>query len=109
MTYLRKSTRPRGPVIRSSCRKAVVRNRFELSTFSICDLSIMSDAIITVENLGKKYRLQHQQNGGMRYKAIRDVIADKFKGLFRSSSSQLPTSNLVEDFWALRNVSFEIK
>src|SRR5467141_1326859 len=71
----------------------------------------MSDAIISVENLGKRYSLRHQT--GERYTALRDVIANKVKSLFRSNgksqfsgfSSQLSK----EDFWALRHVSFEVQ
>jgi lipopolysaccharide transport system ATP-binding protein len=68
----------------------------------------MSDAIITVENLGKCYRLQHQQQR-QRYVALRDVITSQVKGLF--SKRQPPTANrqAEEDFWALKGVSFEIK
>jgi len=65
----------------------------------------MSDWIIKVENLGKRYRLRHNQQRE-RYVALRDVIADRFKRLFRSPSAALPAS---EDFWALKDVSFEIK
>ena len=71
----------------------------------------MSDSIIEVENLGKRYRLRHQQEG-RRYVALRDVVADHCKRLFRtlrvaslSSGSALPA---VEDFWALKDVFFEI-
>ncbi len=69
----------------------------------------MSEAIISIENLGKKYRIQHQRNGGMRYKAMRDVIADKVKGLFRPRTSDLGPRTSAEDFWALKDVSFEVK
>lgn len=65
----------------------------------------MSDWIIKVENLCKRYRLRHQQEGH-RYIALRDVIADRFKRLFRSPGAGLPAT---EDFWALKDVSFEIK
>ena len=68
----------------------------------------MSDAIISVENLGKKYRIAHQAER-QRYTALRDVITEKAKRFFsRSQSSDLrpPTS---EDFWALKDVSFEVK
>jgi lipopolysaccharide transport system ATP-binding protein len=100
----------------------------------------MSDSIISVENLGKKYRISHQGER-QRYVALRDVIAEKAKRLFRrnslsasngeraggevSNNSQLSTlnsqastasdhSSLVtrhssEDFWALKDVSFEVK
>ncbi len=81
----------------------------------------MSEAIITVENLGKCYRIQHQQKRE-RYTALRDVIADKVKDLARrlsplrlargeGQSQALNTSSrsAEEDFWALKDVSFEIK
>jgi lipopolysaccharide transport system ATP-binding protein len=95
----------------------------------------MSSPIISVENLGKCYRIAHQGEK-QRYTALRDVIAQKcaapFQALFgkngsgsarasrapfgaspkASSNSQLSTFNSQlsssEDFWALRNVSFEI-
>ena len=41
----------------------------------------MSDSVISVENLGKRYRIRHQQQGGMRYKALRDVLADRTKSV----------------------------
>ena len=71
----------------------------------------MSDTVIRVENLGKKYIIGHQKKD-QRYTALRDVIADKAKALgnhlnpFRSSSSSLSNR---EEFWALKDVSFEIK
>jgi lipopolysaccharide transport system ATP-binding protein len=34
----------------------------------------MSDTIIQVENLGKKYIIGHQQEGSSRYELLRDVI-----------------------------------
>lgn len=71
----------------------------------------MSAPIITVENLGKKYRLSHQVEG-QRYKALRDVIVEKAKRLLRSPSSRTglqESSARTEEFWALRDVSFEVK
>jgi lipopolysaccharide transport system ATP-binding protein len=86
----------------------------------------MSDSVITVEKLGKRYRIHHQQQGGMRYKALRDVLADAGKSVVRgpwsltrrlwsavrspSTLSSLPSSRSAsEDFWALKDVSFEVK
>jgi lipopolysaccharide transport system ATP-binding protein len=42
----------------------------------------MSDVIISVSNLGKKYRIKHQAEG-RRYTALRDVIAEKAKGVLQ--------------------------
>jgi hypothetical protein len=42
----------------------------------------MSEAIITVEHLGKKYRIQHQAQR-QRYTALRDVLADRTKSVAR--------------------------
>ena len=68
----------------------------------------MSDAIITVENLGKKYRLQHQAER-QRYTSLREVVANWCRGIFQTRNSKLETRNLQEDFWALKDVSFEVK
>jgi lipopolysaccharide transport system ATP-binding protein len=59
---------------------------------------------IRVENLSKKYILRHQV-GRSQYVALRDVLANKAKSLFQSNSDR-PSR---EDFWALKEVSFEIK
>ncbi|HAF03989.1 MAG TPA: hypothetical protein DCG89_09330 [Spartobacteria bacterium] len=45
----------------------------------------MSEAIISVENLGKKYRLRHERE---RYTALRDVIADKAKSFFKKLKTE---------------------
>lgn len=68
----------------------------------------MSDAIISVSNLGKKYRITHQGDRP-RYTALRDVLANKIKSLLRPRKSECGNRNLVEEFWALKNVSFEVK
>ncbi|GAA6621354.1 ABC transporter ATP-binding protein [Scytonema sp. NUACC26] len=68
----------------------------------------MSDTVIRVENLGKKYIIGHQQQE--RYTALRDVIANNVKALlnpFQKEKSQIQNSK--EEFWALKDVSFEIK
>ena len=47
------------------------------------------EVVIRVEKLGKKYSLRHQGDG--RYTALRDVLTDKAKSLFRRPN------NLVSD------------
>lgn len=68
----------------------------------------MSDTVIQVENLGKKYTLAHQQQE--KYTALRDVIANGAKGLLKSfQNKKYKPANYQEEFWALKDVSFEIK
>jgi lipopolysaccharide transport system ATP-binding protein len=74
----------------------------------------MGNVIISVENLGKCYRINHQQSGpndGLRHvlnhwatAPLRALRAGRQK----SEVSAHPPSG-SEDFWALRDVSFEIK
>jgi lipopolysaccharide transport system ATP-binding protein len=70
----------------------------------------MSDPAIRVQNLGKKYRLRHQSEG-RRYKTLRDVLTEAprrwWKG-FSAPSQPADRTASVEDFWALKDVSFEI-
>jgi len=68
----------------------------------------MSDFAIKVEGLGKKYLIQHQASG-RRYATLRDVLAEKAKSLFRTRHSPPVTRHSVEEFWALQDVSFEVK
>jgi lipopolysaccharide transport system ATP-binding protein len=67
--------------------------------------------IIRFESVSKRYALRHQQRAGG-YVALRDVIADKAKSAARAIARPLRRSSspatTVEDFWALRDVSFEI-
>lgn len=71
----------------------------------------MADTVIQVENLGKKYILGHQKQGG--YTTLRDQLTRGAKSLGRrlvstvnGKSKPNPTG---EEFWALKDVSFEIK
>jgi lipopolysaccharide transport system ATP-binding protein len=68
----------------------------------------MSDTVIRVENLGKKYIIGHQQQE--RYTALRDVITNKVKSLGSLINPQAKNENpAFEEFWALKDVSFDIK
>ena len=71
----------------------------------------MSDPVIQVENLGKRYTLGHQQEGHSRYVALRDVITGGAKSMVRRlrHPSKHQTSTSREEFWALKDVSFEVK
>ena len=68
----------------------------------------MSDFAIKVDGLGKKYLLRHQA-AGKRYVTLRDVLAGKAKTLFQKQKAESRKQKSVEEFWALQDVSFEIK
>ena len=85
----------------------------------------MSDTMISVEKVGKRYALSHKGKGE-RYTALRDVIARQAAAPFRAigkkmrflsgvNGSHLNVSHhpaslgSVESFWALKDVSFEVR
>jgi lipopolysaccharide transport system ATP-binding protein len=72
----------------------------------------MSENMISVENLSKKYIIAHHQEGRSRYKALRDVIADGAKSFAKTfikpSGKKIPNP-AREEFWALKDISFEIQ
>jgi lipopolysaccharide transport system ATP-binding protein len=64
-----------------------------------------SDVAIRIAGLGKKYRIRHQNSE--RYVALRDVVSDGVRDLFRRKRKYRRST--VEDFWALSDVSFEVR
>ena len=62
----------------------------------------MPDTVISVENLGKQYRLRHLASGG--YRTFREMIAEKVAGLLRPAPKVAD-----EEFWALKDVSFSVQ
>jgi lipopolysaccharide transport system ATP-binding protein len=76
----------------------------------------MSDTVIRVENLSKSYLIRHQAAAGAaeRYTALRDVLTNGVKGLGnrllgRTHSALRTPHSALEEFWALNDVSFEVK
>ena len=76
----------------------------------------MPEAIITVENLSKSYLVGHQSDrqGRSRYTALRDVIGREARNFARKTidvvrGRQVLQGDEVEEFWALKDVSFEVK
>lgn len=65
----------------------------------------MADTVIRVENLSKRYLLRHQQQE--QYTTLRDSLTKNIKGLITKSSA--PSTSEKEEFWALKDVSFEIQ
>jgi lipopolysaccharide transport system ATP-binding protein len=77
----------------------------------------MSDNAIVVENLSKRYLIGHRftpPRGGYKYTALRDVIGREIRNFARKASDvvrgrQVVQGDEVEEFWALRDVSFNVK
>jgi len=62
----------------------------------------MSSPVITVEGLGKQYFLAHER----RHDTLRDSLAQGVRRLF--SSHRSAAARGTEEFWALRDVSFQV-
>jgi lipopolysaccharide transport system ATP-binding protein len=77
----------------------------------------MSENAIIVENLSKKYVIGHRHTGSQQkyqYTALRDVVARGFHNFARKTADvvrgrQVVQGDEVEDFWALKDVTFEVK
>ena len=66
----------------------------------------MSDVAIRVENLGKRYRLRHEAVRPS-YRTLREDLLELPRRVWRQwRASRRATT---EEFWALRDVSFEVK
>ena len=74
----------------------------------------MPETIITVENLSKRYFVGHRTAQRERYTALRDVIAREARNFTRKADDlfrgrQIVQGDEVEEFWALKNLNFEVK
>jgi lipopolysaccharide transport system ATP-binding protein len=74
----------------------------------------MSDAIINVENLSKRYLVGHQSSYRKGSATFREMIAREthnfaLKAIDFVRGRRIIQGDEVEEFWALRNVSFDIK
>jgi len=74
----------------------------------------MSSPVISVENLGKRYLVGHQTAQRERYHSLRDTLTRQVKNLARKTRDmargrQIVQGDEVEEFWALKDVSFEVK
>ncbi|MDP2176982.1 ABC transporter ATP-binding protein [Methylicorpusculum sp.] len=72
------------------------------------------DIAISVENLSKSYFVGHNSAKSERYTALRDVVARnainlarKTRDMFRGQA--IVQGDEIEEFWALRDISFEIQ
>ena len=71
----------------------------------------MSNSVIIVENLSKSYLIGHAPGGGgrKRYTALRDVRNFARKMRDDARGRQVFQAGETEEFWALKDVSFEVK
>jgi lipopolysaccharide transport system ATP-binding protein len=76
----------------------------------------MSETVIAVESLCKRYLIQHTPGarGYKRYMALRDVIGDEVRNFARKAlgavrGRQVFPAREIEEFWALKDVSFDVK
>lgn len=68
----------------------------------------MSQLAITVQNVSKRFRITHQKGGVGYYRTLRDDLLEMPRRLVSRLSRRNGSSEL-EAFWALKNVSFEVK
>ena len=76
----------------------------------------MPEVVITVENLSKSYLVGHRSDrqGSYNYSALRDIIGREFRNFARKAADvvrgrQVIQGDEIEEFWALKDVSFEVK
>src|SRR6201987_3611310 len=77
---------------------------------------IMPDPVIAVENLSKHYVIEHTPDAQSykRYTALRDVVGDAARNLARKAlwaapGPQIFSTDRIEEFWALKGVSFSVQ
>jgi ABC-type polysaccharide/polyol phosphate transport system ATPase subunit len=73
----------------------------------------MSNPVIRVAGIGKKYLIGHRHDRGESYVALRDVLARGARNAARSLGDLIRgrpnvAGDEVEEFWALRDVSFDV-
>src|SRR6266550_7885653 len=72
----------------------------------------MRDTLVTIENLSKRYLVGHQarnQSATFRDMLVREARSFARKAVDLFHGRQIVQGDEIEEFWALRNVSFEVK
>ncbi|NBR59349.1 MAG: ABC transporter ATP-binding protein, partial [Opitutaceae bacterium] len=64
----------------------------------------MSKPVISVEGLGKRYRLSHEKP----HDNLRDSLTHGVRGLMRRLTAPGANARDSEEFWALQDVSFDV-
>lgn len=66
----------------------------------------MSEPIIRVENLSKRFILSHE--GKERYQSLREVVTTRARQLFSRGNGTRDKQITREEFWALKDINFTI-
>src|SRR4029079_6194253 len=74
----------------------------------------MSDTVISVEKLSKRYLVGHRSVNREYSTAFRDVMGGEIRNFIRKASdlvrgNQIIQGDEIEEFWALKDVSFEVR
>ena len=74
----------------------------------------MSDSVISVEGLSKSYLLGHQAARGESYQTLRETVTRGVRRFGRTAldmarGRQIIQGDEVEEFWALKDLSFAVK
>ena len=72
----------------------------------------MSEIVIKVENVGKKYMIGHKGTGG--YKTLREQMFRHAHNLYSRTKKMVSGQVVVdgdetEEFWALKELNFDVK
>src|SRR5947208_10818761 len=75
---------------------------------------MQSEVVISVQHLSKRYLVGHEFHYNGRYCSLRDTVARHAKDLGRKAldmarGRQIIQGDEVEEFWALKDVSFQVK
>src|ERR1700741_992899 len=74
----------------------------------------MSETVISVENLSKRYLVGHLSAGREKYTALRDVVGREARNLARKTvnlirGQQVVQGDEVEEVWALKDLCFDVQ
>jgi lipopolysaccharide transport system ATP-binding protein len=74
----------------------------------------MSNQMISIEGLSKRYLIGHQSIKRESYTSLRDVIGREMRAFARKASDVahgrlIVQGDTIEEFWALRDISFDVK
>lgn len=68
--------------------------------------------VIKVENLGKKYIISHEKNSRYQYKTFQESLLGAGRSIWNSLRHPIstdPETSETEEFWALKDINFEIQ